>query len=385
MPLSATTNAARGPPVEARKGLANRQKPRHRYAILRLDYGNERTMMTCFIIMPYSSEYDDRHASIRRAARRVTDPCSIKPHRLDDEPAAGRIPARLERSIREADFCVADISPPLPAHPSFSNSNVMWEVGYAMALGKVPILIAANEVRLPFDVHDLQHIRYDRNDLAGSLEGPLARSMAATARDVLKRPRLHGSTEAEGMLREIIRVLEASPTVHESVAAALAPKGIARASGDGMAPAQLVGAWRNIETDSFAYVAQVGGRVFAPYCYAGNDHLSGIYYDWAPMNGWFYARFMWVHAPIRGFSFLRPEGANDMKGAWWYDGEANDDPNARPDTHTGWQSHWSRMPGAPTPAWAQRLIDAAQEKGLDAVLASIGRSKGERRGRKWQP
>ena len=80
MPLSATTNAARGPPVEARKGPANRQKHRHRYAMLRLASGQERTMMTCFIIMPYSSEYDDRHASIRRAARRVPDPCSIGLH-----------------------------------------------------------------------------------------------------------------------------------------------------------------------------------------------------------------------------------------------------------------------------------------------------------------
>lgn len=332
---------------------------------------SEQPMMTCFSIMPYSAEYDDRHLSICRAARRVTDPCSVAPHRLDDEPAAGRIPARLERAIRAADFCVADITPPLAAHPSFSNSNVMWEVGYAMALGKIPILIAANEVRLPFDVHDVQHIRYDRNDLAGSLESPLARSMAATARDVLKHPRLHGSTAAEDMLREIIRVIQSSPRMHESVASALSPQELAHAHGERVALSDFIGVWRNIETGSFAYVAQVGGTVFAPYCYGGNDHLSGIYYDWAAMNGWFYARFMWVHAPIRGFSFLRPEGPDDLEGAWWYDGEANNNPNMRPDTHTGWQSHWSRVPGAPTPRWARQLIDAVHEKGLDAVLASI--------------
>ena len=335
--------------------------------------------------MPYSREYDACHASIRRAAASVTDPCPVDPHRLDDRPAAGRIPAQLERAIREADLCVADITPPLPAHPDFSNSNVMWEIGYAMALGKVPILIAANEVRLPFDLHDVQHVRYDRNDPAGTLEAPLARSIAATAREVLRKPRLHGSTEAEETLRAIIGTLSRSPGFHASVMAGRGPNALAEADAGGMSPARLVGAWRNIETNSCAYVAQVGTRVFAPYCYGGDDHLSGIYYDWVPVEDWFYARFMWANAPIRGFSFLQPEGPDDMKGAWWYDGTAKDDPYARPDTRTGWQSHWCRMPRASTPAWAQELIDAVQAKGLDAVLDSMGRSKGERRGRKWRP
>jgi hypothetical protein len=338
--------------------------------------------LTCFIIMPYAAEFNACHESIRRAARSVTDPCPVEPHRLDDEPAAGRIPAKLEQAIRDADLCVADITPPLAAHPDFSNSNVMWEIGYAMALNKTPILVAADRVRLPFDLHDVQHIRYDREDPTGTLEVPLARSIAATAREVLRKPRLHGSTDGEGILRAIVSAIAGSSDAHHSIAAALARAGSTGARADGMDPSDLVGAWRNVETESFAYVAKVGGRVFAPYCYAGNQELSGIYFDWAPVNGWFYARFVWVHAPIRGFSFLRPEGPDEMNGAWWYDGEADDDPYARPDTHTGWQSRWCRVPNVPTPAWAQRFIDDVQAHGLDAVLGSISQSKAHRRGRR---
>jgi hypothetical protein len=247
----------------------------------------------------------------------------------------------------------------------------MWEIGYAMALNKTPILIAADQVRLPFDLHDVQHIRYDRRDPTGTLEVPLARCISATAREALRKPRLHGSTDGEGVLREIVSALAESSDAHRSIAAALGRSGSTGARADGVDPSGLVGAWRNVETESFAYVARVGGRVFAPYCYGGNEGLSGVYFDWAPVNGWFYARFIWVHAPIRGFSFLRPESPDEMNGAWWYEGEADDDPYARPDTHTGWQSRWCRVPGMPIPTWAQRFIEDVQARGLDAVLASI--------------
>jgi Nucleoside 2-deoxyribosyltransferase len=340
--------------------------------------------MRCFIIMPYDRAFDACHASIRRAVESVTDPCALEPHRLDDAPEAGRIPSQLERALREADLCVADITPPDPAHPGFSNSNVMWEVGYAMALGKVPILIASNDVRLPFDVHDLHHVKYDRRDVPRTLEKPLARSVAATARAVREGRRLHGATVPEDMLHQIVQIMT-SRRFRDAFADKLDGRAVAIHGDGSLDPRRLVGAWKNLETDSMAYVSMVGGRVFAPYCYGGNEETSGIYFDWTPVDGWFHARYAWVNAPIRGFSFLRPEGPSDMKGAWWYDGEAPDDPNRRPETHTGWQSHWTRMPDARTPDWAQEVFDAVRNRGLEAVLDSLGKSKEARRGRKWRP
>jgi hypothetical protein len=103
------------------------------------------------------------------------------------------------------------------------------------------------------------------------------------------------------------------------------------------------------------------------------------------VNGWFYARYMWANAPIRGFSFLRPDGPDDMHGAWWYEGEAVDDPQRRPETGTGWQSHWRRSPDARIPSWAQRVFDSVGAHGLEAVLDRLQKSKAERRGRRLLP
>lgn len=265
-------------------------------------------------------------------------------------------------------MCVADITSPGPAPHGQSNANVMWEIGYAMALGKVPILISANTVDPPFDVRHMQHIRYDRADRAGTLEAPLARSLAATAREVMAAPRLNGATHAEEMLRTIVQSLIVRSPVPAMPRTATSGAGAPRPRPGNLDPAQLVGAWKNLETESSVYVADVGGRVVAPYCYGGNDRLSGVYFDWAPVDGWFFARYVWTTAPIRGFSFLRPEGPDDMRGAWWYQDEADEDPERRPDPRSGWQSHWRRRPGAATPAWASDFLESVRRRGLERVI-----------------
>ena len=83
---------------------------------------------------------------------------------MDESRPAGRITDRLLGELQSAAFCVADLTG--------NKANVMWEVGYAMALAKPMIIITQNLEDLPFDLKDMQSLRYDRNNLSRSLEKP---------------------------------------------------------------------------------------------------------------------------------------------------------------------------------------------------------------------
>ena len=85
--------------------------------------------MKCFVIMPYSDDFDDVHMAIEAGVNAVREPSPVQCTRLDDDQRGGRIIGRLEQELRECDMCVADLSG--------NRCNVMWEVGYAMALGTV--------------------------------------------------------------------------------------------------------------------------------------------------------------------------------------------------------------------------------------------------------
>src|SRR5262249_55045769 len=85
---------------------------------------------------------------------------------------AGRITDRLVEEIHSASLCVADLTGGKP--------NVMWEVGYAMALGKPTIIITQESGELPFDIRVMETIHYDRNHLENTLRQPLQRATIDT-------------------------------------------------------------------------------------------------------------------------------------------------------------------------------------------------------------
>jgi nucleoside 2-deoxyribosyltransferase len=90
--------------------------------------------MNCFVIMPFAREFDDVYATIQSAVERACKDNSLLCFRLDENRQAGRITARLVQEIESASLCIADLTGSKP--------NIMWEVGYAMALRKPTILAA---------------------------------------------------------------------------------------------------------------------------------------------------------------------------------------------------------------------------------------------------
>src|SRR5262245_57270157 len=115
--------------------------------------------------MPFAREFDDVYSTIKNTIDSILAERRGTCFRLDESRPAGRITERLFREIHACEMCVADVTGTKP--------NVMWELGYAMALEKPTILLTQALTDLPFDVKDLQSIEYDRNHLNQTLGVPL--------------------------------------------------------------------------------------------------------------------------------------------------------------------------------------------------------------------
>lgn len=125
--------------------------------------------------MPFEDEFNDVHDTIKLALdSAVKDTVATEPMiclRLDETKAAGSLRERLVGELSKSYMCVADVTG--------TNPNVMWEVGYAMALRKPTLLIRQVRQGLPFDVQDMEAISYRRNDLE-ALREDLGRALRGT-------------------------------------------------------------------------------------------------------------------------------------------------------------------------------------------------------------
>src|SRR5215831_453898 len=135
-----------------------------------MDKRRDDTPQTAFVIMPFSADFDDVYSVIKDSIA-VADNL-MRTVRLDEVRAAGSITEDLIGQIRKSTVCVADVTG--------ANPNVMWEVGYAAALGKPLIAINQRSVPLPFDIKDVRTLMYDRGSLHKTLRLPLVEALQAT-------------------------------------------------------------------------------------------------------------------------------------------------------------------------------------------------------------
>lgn len=133
--------------------------------------------MKCFVVMPYANEFDDVFAATKAAVEALPSEhfdCLW----LKDGFAAGRITDRIVDEIEKSAFCIADVSG--------NNPNVMWETGYAMALGKPTILIGQGIDAFPFDLKDRHVLPYTLHDLS-----QLTEKLSKSVKQTLARYELH--------------------------------------------------------------------------------------------------------------------------------------------------------------------------------------------------
>lgn len=124
--------------------------------------------MDCFVIMPFSSEFNDVYDAIKMAvgAQEI-----LRCGRIDEIRRPGSILVDLVKEIESASVCIADLTGNRP--------NVLWEVGYAMALNKPTILISQDISSLPFDLAPHRTLEYSRQDLAGTLRPKLLAALSS--------------------------------------------------------------------------------------------------------------------------------------------------------------------------------------------------------------
>ena len=311
--------------------------------------------MRCFVIMPFDSSFVDVYTTIKHAVTSVPHEPSIECIRLDDTRPAGRITDRLLTALRDSSFCVADLTGCKP--------NVMWETGYAMALGKPLIVVTQDVSTLPFDIRDMQSLPYDRTQLSNTLAAPLRDIVRDTL--LLDAPPTHSTAleeqsrlvislgvqlaELKEMVGQIVSTWDDRPLVKEPQVR-LSKKLL-----------RLQGSWKST-TNSHKYMQVVNDYIVGAYCYEANTELTGYYYDCQEMGEYLFARFKWVSNTISGFVFLKQTSPDTLQGAWWYDYEVEGLPK-KPPTFSGNQILWLRT-NLPIPAWAQDFFDEVEQNGL---------------------
>ena len=105
--------------------------------------GNQFERNTAFIIMamdPEKPELEDVHTAIKESCEKF----GIKAVRVDEIEHSDVITELIIELIRNSEYVVADLS--------WERPNVYYEVGYAHAIGKKPILIRKEGTNLHFDL-----------------------------------------------------------------------------------------------------------------------------------------------------------------------------------------------------------------------------------------
>ncbi len=141
------------------------------------------------LIMPFADRFNDVHEAIKEAIELVKKKLSnehthprkselelLDLYRVDDGSGAKPIMEELLTRMQTASLIIADISG--------NNPNVMWELGYAMALNKATIIITSSLDEAPFDAKSFRIMDYEFGNVSNTLIEPLANAIINMFRDV---------------------------------------------------------------------------------------------------------------------------------------------------------------------------------------------------------
>jgi len=110
-------------------------------------------MPTCFVIQPFDfGKYDKRYKDIYKPA---IEAAGLDAYRVDYDPAVLVPIDSIEKGIRHAQICLADISA--------DNPNVWYELGYAFASERPVVMVCSQDRagnKYPFDIQHRSIIPY---------------------------------------------------------------------------------------------------------------------------------------------------------------------------------------------------------------------------------
>jgi hypothetical protein len=112
----------------------------------------ETTSRLCFVMMPFSKKFDDVY---RLLIAPVATENGLSVLRADEMSGPGFIMEQIRTAVQQSRLCIADVTG--------SNPNVLYEIGYAEALGKPLIILSEDLSHLPFDVAHRRVVGYGKN------------------------------------------------------------------------------------------------------------------------------------------------------------------------------------------------------------------------------
>ena len=322
--------------------------------------------MNCFIIMPFSESFDDVYVSIKRSVEDVIGPLGGSCFRLDERRPAGRITPRLVAELKSARLCIADLTGSRP--------NVMWEVGYAMALGCPTILLTQNIEDIPFDLGDMQSLKYDRDRLSGTIGSELGKIVNDT---ILMEKKLSSEESQNELVGTLINeISEMKKLVSQLVGYWDSGTDINKNRSPMDDIRHLEGAWFNDESNSNFYMKIVNDELVVPYCFGGDDELVGVYYDFRKIGSYWFGRYRWLDSAVNiaGFAFLKQKSPNELSGAWWDNEDSRYLPDLPPDKF-GVSATWRRLSKKKFPPWAAEFIGQVSLVGLDGAVSEYNKKK----------
>ena len=134
----------------------------------------------CFIATPYSKpgRNNTEIVAIEGAVEQAANKQGLRADRADWKLSHENAMGRVQDLIRKAEIVVAVLPDP--------NPNVIYEIGFAHALGKRILILSRRSVELPFDIHGYAGRQYDDRSLAD--EDGLRSTISEGIREVLARP-----------------------------------------------------------------------------------------------------------------------------------------------------------------------------------------------------
>lgn len=311
--------------------------------------------MKCFVIMPYGNrerdvvrkrELDSLYEHIiRPAVEVVTVPGSNSEHILcdrgDKEPGPGEIITHIIKNLVLSDLAIADLSG--------RNPNVFYELGVRHAVNDNTILISESEEDVPFDLRGQRLILYKRDFEGGSrlrnaitkavqdivhspgrIDNPVRRFLFDREREkMLEKIEAQGQPPGYDFVNELLQEmsnlrkdfkaqLDEVRNMMEAVTAPQSEPATAhgKESLDGLDFVE--GAWQ-ADSGSHLYARIVQGQLLMPYCYGGNDYLTGHFYNFRRIGKNIFARFQWLGgSEISGYAQWEIKSQDDLVGGWWY-------------------------------------------------------------------
>jgi nucleoside 2-deoxyribosyltransferase len=127
----------------------------------------------CCVFQPFDKgPHDKRYTDILDPAIRAA---GLDPYRVDRDDSAVVLVDALHEEIRSSAACLADIST--------NNPNVLYELGYAIALNKPVVIICSTAAaeRFPFDVRHRAIVEYAPESLSdfNKLQADITRRLKA--------------------------------------------------------------------------------------------------------------------------------------------------------------------------------------------------------------